>query len=173
MKKANVNEITKTALLLAIIAMIQMFGRFLPNSNFIVGSIVNACLLISVAAVGLRGAALLSILSPLTSLINNHAPIAAALLPFAPFIAAGNFLYALIFYLLMKKSKLTGIVVGSLAKFALLYAAINLFLNLLSFPKFAKILLMLFSWPQLITALIGGAIALAVIKNLEKSTYLK
>ena len=171
MKKINVASITKLALLLAIIAMIQMFGRLIPNGNLVVGSIVNACLLIAVATVGLRGAAILSFLAPFTSLISNHAPIAAALLPFAPVIVVGNFVYAAIFYYMMKKNKIAGVALGSVAKFGILYVGVTVFLSLMSFPKFAAVLLVLFSWPQLITALIGGFIALTVIKRLEKTGF--
>lgn len=173
MKNMNINSLTRLALLLAIIAMTQMFGRMIPDSNFVVGSIINACLLIAVSTVGLRGAGVLSILAPFTSLISNHAPIAAALLPFAPAIAVANFAYCLVFFYLMKKNKIAGVALGSLVKFGLLFGAINVFLNIMSFPKFAAVLLMLFSWPQLVTALIGGAIALTVIRRLEKINFNK
>ncbi len=169
MKRTNIQFLTRTAMLLAIVIVIQMVGRLLPNSNFVVGPLVNACLLISVALIGLKGGVIISIAAPFTSLINNHAPIATALLPFAPFVALGNFVFVVIFYFLMKKNKIAGVIAGSVIKFAFLYGAINAFLYVFDFPKFAKILLTLFSWPQLITAIIGGFVALAVIKVLEKN----
>lgn len=161
--------ITRTALLLALVIVVQMAGRFIPNSNFVVGPLVNACLLVSTALTGVWSGIIIAVVSPLSSLINNHAPVAAALLPFSPFIAVGNAVYVLSYYLLRKKSPLAGIGVGSVLKFAFLYFAIRLFLQIFEFPKFAKVLSLLFGWPQLITALLGGIIALAVIKALKGS----
>ena len=161
--------ITRTALLLALVIVFQMVGRSIPNNNFIVGPLVNACLLISTALAGVWSGIIISFLAPFTSLINNHAPVAAALLPFAPFVGAGNAIYVISFYLLRKKSPIAGIGIGSILKFGFLYGAITLFLRILSFPKFAKALLLLFGWPQLITALIGGVVALIVIVAVKRS----
>lgn len=166
----KIQFMTRTALLLALVITVQLAGRLLPNSNFIVGPLVNACLLVSTALAGVWSGLFISVVSPFSSLINNHAPVAAALLPFAPFVAAGNAVYVLSYYLLRKKSAAAGVGVGAVLKFGFLYLAINIFLQLFSFPKFAKVLLALFGWPQLITALLGGIIGLAVIKVLKKST---
>lgn len=165
----KIKFMTRTALMLALVVAVQMAGRLLPNSNFVVGPLVNACLLISTALAGVWSGVVVSIASPFTSLINNHAPIAAALLPFAPFVAAGNAIFVLSYYLLRKKSAVIGIGLGALLKFGFLYAAINIFLQLFSFPKFAKVLLVLFGPAQLFTALLGGVIALAAIKALKSS----
>jgi len=161
--------ITRTALLLALVITAQLSGRLLPNSSFVVGPLVNACLLISTALAGVWSGIIISVVSPFASLINNHAPVAAALLPFAPFVAIGNSIYVLSYYLLRKKSAVAGIGVGSVLKFAFLYSAIGIFLQIFDFPKFAKVLTTLFGWPQLITALLGGILALAVIKALKGS----
>lgn len=166
----KIKFITRTALLLALVVAVQMAGRLLPNNNFIVGPLVNACLLVSTALAGVWSGIIISVVSPFSSLINNHAPVAAALLPFAPFVAAGNAIFVLSFYLLRKKSAAAGIGIGAVLKFAFLYFAIRLFLRMFEFSKFAKVLTALFSWPQLITALLGGVIALAVIKALKNIT---
>jgi hypothetical protein len=163
----KIQFITRTSLLLALVITIQLAGRLLPNSSFIVGPLVNACLLVSTALTGVWSGIIIAVVSPFASLINNHAPVAAALLPFAPFVALGNAVYILSYYLLKKKSPVAGVAIGSVLKFAFLYSAINIFLQVFSFPKFAKVLTFLFGWPQLITALIGGIIALAVIKILK------
>ncbi|MHB1391587.1 MAG: hypothetical protein ACYCYE_00640 [Clostridia bacterium] len=83
--------------------------------------------------------------------------------------ALGNAVYVLSYYLLRKKNAVAGICIGSVLKFAFLYSAINIFLQLFNFPKFAKVLTFLFGWPQLITALLGGVIALAAVKVLKNS----
>lgn len=167
MNPKNTQFITRTALLLASVIIIQMTGRLIPNSNFIVGPLVNACLLISTALAGIWSGIIIAIVSPFASLINNHAPIAAALLPFSPFVAVGNAVYVLSYYMLGKRNPLAGIGIGAILKFAFLYSAINIFLNIFEFPKFAGILIFLFGWPQLVTALLGGIAALAAIKALK------
>ena len=165
----KIQFMTRTALLLALVITLQMAGRFIPNNNFIVGPLVNACLLVSTALAGVWSGIIIAVASPFTSLINNHAPVAAALLPFAPFVAAGNAVYVLSYYLLRKKSAIAGVGIGSVLKFGFLYAAINIFLQVFNFPKFAKVLTFLFSWPQLVTALLGGVVALAAIKALKNN----
>lgn len=169
MKTTSVRFITRTALLLAVVVAVQMIGRVLPYNNLIVGPLVNACLLIATAMLGLWGGLIISVVSPLTSLINNHAPVAAALLLFAPVIAAGNFVFVVSYYFIRKWNGVGGIIVGAILKFVFLLAGIRIFLNVASFPKFEKALLALFSVPQLITALIGGLLAVVVIKALRKN----
>lgn len=164
----KVQFLTRTALLLALTIVFQIAGRFIPNSNFIVGPLVNTCLLVATAFAGVWSGIIISVISPFTSLINNHAPVAAALLPFAPFVAAGNAVFVLSYYLLRKKSAIAGIGIGAVLKFGFLYAAITFFLQIFSFPKFAKALIFLFGWPQLVTALIGGILGLIVIKAVGK-----
>lgn len=165
--RKNTKLITRTAILLALTVVFQMLGRYIPlgpNSNFIVGPLVNACLLISTAASGLWGGAVVAVISPFSALITGG----AVPLPFLPFIAIGNFILVLLFYVL-RRNMIGGILSGSVLKFGFLYAAITLFLKVYTVPqKVFTVLSFLFSWPQLVTALIGGLIALIVIKALGK-----
>jgi len=165
----KVGMLTRTAVLLAVVVVVQMVGRSLPNSNFIVGPLVNMCLLIATMTAGVGGGIAIAILSPFTSLLNNNAPIAAALLPFAPVIAAANVIFILTFYFLYNKNKYVGVICASLLKFGFLYLLIRVFLNMFDFPKFTEKLIALFSWPQLLTALIGGLVALPIIKAVVKA----
>ena len=166
----KVGMLTRTAVLLAVVVVVQMVGRSLPNSNFIVGPLVNMCLLIATMTVGVGGGITIAILSPFTSLINNNAPVAAALLPFAPVIAAANIIFILVFYFLYSKNKYVGFVSAAVLKFGFLLLSIKLFLNIFDFPKFNDKLIALFSWPQLVTALIGGFVALPIIIAVKKAT---
>ncbi len=170
MNKAKIQFLTRTGVLLAVVVVVQMLGRFIPGtfSNFIVGPLVNMCLILAAMSAGIWGGVTIAVLAPFTSLINNHAPIAAALLPFAPFIALSNVILVVCVYYMYNKNMYVGVISGALLKFGFLYGAINLFLNLFDFPKFAEKLIAMFSWPQLITALIGGFIALPVVVQLKK-----
>jgi len=170
MKNNKVRMLTRTAVLLAVVVVIQMFGRSLPNSNLIVGPLVNMCLLIATMTAGVGGGITIAILSPFTSLINNNAPVAAALLPFAPIIALANVIFILVFYFFYNKNKYVGWVSAAVLKFGFLFMSIRVFLNILDFSKFADKLFALFSGTQLITALIGGFVALPIIMVVKKAT---
>ncbi len=166
--------ITRTGVLLSLALVFQLAGRYLTpligtNSNFVVGPLVNACLIIATASVSLWSGGLIAVAAPFGAILTG----AAVPLAFAPFIAVGNFLLVLCFYLI-KKNYYIGILVGSIVKFGFLFASIacflKLFQNILKIPqKVGEVLLVTFSWPQLITSLLGGTIALAVIKSLGKN----
>lgn len=172
----NVKFITRTAILLALTIVMQTVGRYIPlgpNSQFIVGPLVNACLLIGAAATGIYGGAVIALVAPFGAILTG----AAIPLPFAPFIAIGNFVLVLFFYLL-RKNKIAGILSGALLKFGFLFASVHVFVRMMNLPaKKADAMIASFGWSQLVTALIGGAIALAVIKalgnNLEMPVKMK
>ncbi|MCR4434556.1 MAG: ECF transporter S component [Clostridiales bacterium] len=173
MKSVKVRFIARTAILAALTLVFQSLGRFVPlgpNSNFIVGPLVNACLLIATATVGVWGGIIIAAIAPVGSLLTTHSPIASFLLPFSPFVAAGNIVLVLCFYFLLKKSKIAGIILGAVLKFGVLFGSVSFFLVVLKMaPKLAGTLYFLFGWPQLVTALVGGAIALIVLRALGKS----
>lgn len=170
MNTVKTKMITRTAILLALAIVFQMMGRFLGElNNFIVGPLVNAVLLVATAMTGLWGGTAIAVIAPFVSALTNKAEIAPIILQFSPFIALGNFILVLCFHLLRKKSQIAGVAVGAVLKFAVLFASITLFTRLLSInPKIAALLTTLFGWPQLLTAVVGGAIALIVIKSLKK-----
>ncbi len=160
--------ITRTGILLALVLLFQFLGRFIPlgpNSNFIVGPLVNASLIIAATFAGLWSGALIAVIAPFGAILTG----AAVPLPFAPFIAIGNFIFVL-FYYILRENKIMGLVAGSFVKFGFLYASIAIFLSLYSVPpKIATLLYFSFGWPQLVTAIVGGAIALAVMHPLKKT----
>lgn len=168
----SVRFITRTAILLALTIVFQYLGRYIPlgpNSQFIVGPLVNACLLISAATVGLAGGAVIAILAPVAAVLTTHTPVAAFLVPFSPIVAAGNFILVLTFILLKEKNKFLGIFSAAVLKFGILFAGAAFYLEILGLtPKLAKLIYFSFGWSQLVTALVGGILALLVIKSLEK-----
>jgi hypothetical protein len=162
--------LARTALLLAVAIAFQIFGKFIPYNNFIVGPVVNAVLLIATAAAGVWSGISISVIAPLVSAITNKAPIAPLVLGFSPFIIIGNIIIVLAFHFLRKKNAVISVAVGSVLKFGFLYAAISVFTSVVEMkPQVAATLTGLFSWPQLVTALIGGALALVILKLAGKS----
>jgi len=168
MKNTNVRFLTRTGILLALTLLFQFFGRYIPlgpNSSFIVGPFVNATLIIATTFAGIWSGTAIAILAPFGAVLTG----AAVPLPFVPFIATGNFIFVL-FYYLLKKNRLLGLATGSLLKFGFLFASIAAFLNLSKVPsKLAAALYFTFSWPQLVTAVLGSILSLIVIKALEKT----
>lgn len=165
---SNTRFITRTAILIALTVVIQMIGRFLPPSSnvFVVGPLVNACLIVATAFVGLWSGIIIAVLSPFTSLINNHAAIAPILFLFSPFIAIGNAVLVAAYYALKKKNQIAALIVGAVLKFAFLLGAMKIFASVRVVPA---PVIALFGNIQLITALLGGAVALVLIKALEKN----
>jgi hypothetical protein len=163
----STRRIAGTALLLALTAALQISGRYLtpflgPANIFVVGTLVNACLLIAVDYVGIRGAAVVAFAVPFTALLAG-APVP---LPFVPFIGAGNFLLVLMSHLFKRKA--IGVTVGAVAKFLFLFGAVAAFLRLTRLPAaFAGVLYFSFSWPQLVTALLGGVVYFAAARALN------
>lgn len=168
--KNKTKFLTRTALLLAVAIAFQFIGRFIPYNNFIVGPVVNAVLIIATAVAGIWSGTAIAVIAPLVSAFTNKAAIAPLILGFSPFIILGNFIIVLSFHLIRKKSKVAGVAVGAVLKFGLLYAAISIFTSVVKMkPAIATTLTNLFSWPQLVTAMVGGAIALVVLIAVGKS----
>jgi len=161
----TVRLITRTAILLALTIVFQTIGRAITLgqfNQFITGSLVNACLVVAAAATGLWGGAAVALLAPFGAILTG----AAVPLPFAPVIAVGNFILVLM-YILIKKNHILGIAVGAVLKFGFLFLGVNIFVNLMGIPaQKAPAMIATYSWPQLVTAVIGGVLALLVIKAL-------
>ncbi|MBN1572813.1 MAG: ECF transporter S component [Deltaproteobacteria bacterium] len=167
MLEKGTKVIARTAILLALTAAIQIAGRYFtsflgPMNMFIVGTLVNACLLISVEYAGIKGASVIAFVTPFTAVLTG-APVP---IPFLPFIGIGNFILVLVFYLL--KRRIYGIGVGAILKFSFLFASVAIFLKMTSLPaKLVGALYFAFSWPQIVTALLGGVVYLAVTRVLK------
>lgn len=183
----NLRLITRTALLLAVTLLFQELREVLPGtgtivSTLIIGSLVNLGLLVSAAIVGWRGSILISIATPIVALIQGHITIPVLI----PIVAAGNIILVLTFELLCRKlgcgQGRQWIALGTAAvlKTVFLWAAVTRFFVLLILPgmegyppaaveKISQTLSLNFSWPQLVTALIGGIVALAVIRGVKRA----
>ena len=172
-KQTKVLWITRTAILLALLVVLQAATVPLGN-NFITGSIVNAMLVISVMTCGLATGVTIAAISPVLPTLLGFGPV----WPLVPFIAAGNVVLVLIWHLIgnirtRNKYLAYGIalLVAAGAKFTVLYfgvvkVAVEMILRLPE--KQASVITFLFSYPQLITALIGGAVATIVFPTLKK-----
>lgn len=160
--------LTRTALLLAVTLIVQSLRLFVPVpplfSTFVIGSLVNATLLITLKAAGLLPALFLSIMAPLVAYFQQMLLLPVFILP----VAVGNSLYVGLFYLLSKRSAGLGAGAAAAAKTLALYLAFSwLFTWINISPKLASGILFVMSWPQFITALIGAGLAAIVSRRLD------
>ncbi|NLS78013.1 MAG: ECF transporter S component [Chloroflexi bacterium] len=157
-----------TAQFVALLALAVIIPN-LGMTQLVTGSLVNALLLLTVLWSGVTPALLLGMVTPLGAALRGVLPLPLWMM--IPFIAMGNALYSATFGALRRTNRWLAVGAAAAAKFLLLYGVVTLLvsrpLNLLiggsaqsvSIP--ASIATMM-QWPQLATALIGGAIALSI-----------
>ncbi|SHI13885.1 Protein of unknown function [Butyrivibrio fibrisolvens DSM 3071] len=177
--KITTKQIAVTGILLAICIVSQFFKNL---SVFITGPIINACLIIAVLTAGLACGIILSIITPITAFIITGSPVMSAVPAMIPMVMLGNAILVVFVWLLYKKINNSinkdirlcmGMIVGSVVKAAVMGLTISLWLlpTFLPQPMQEKMLPALqaqFSTVQLITALIGSALAFAIWLPLRK-----
>ena len=166
--------ITRTAIFIALLIVVQFATK--PLGQYVTGSLVNLLLIMSVMTCGFSSGLTVAVLSPVFAILLGIGP------PFwvlVPFIILGNCAIALIWYFIAVrafKDKFAGYLIalpaGAAGKFLILYLTIvrlllPLFLNLPA--KQAAVITAAFSFTQLFTALIGGALATAALPVVKKA----
>lgn len=173
--------ITETAAMLAVLVALQALTK--PLGQLVTGSCVNAVLAISVLLGGPVCGVTVALISPVLAFLLGIAPQILTV----PAIMAGNTVYVLLLHLIAGKgSKSIGRQIiawlGAAAiKFVTLYAIVVWLLcgvmaqSLLSSGAMKAPMLQAlpatFSWPQLVTALIGGAVAFLIVPILRKALH--
>jgi len=168
----NLKNLTRAAFLLAIAIIFQLIGRTFPGiGQILVGPAVNAILILAATICGLWLGVAVGILTPLLAWILGQ--LAAPLAPFIPFIIVGNLIFVILYYNFRKINKygdIIGIIIGAIFKFLFLFLSatkIVVALNIFTNPKIIKTLSVAMGVLQLITALVGGMIALVLLKLLK------
>ena len=175
----KIRWITETAIMLALLVALQALTK--PMGQLVTGSCVNAVLAISVLLGGLSCGLTVALISPVLAFLLGIAPQILTV----PAIMVGNTVFVVLLHLLADRSgkkmvkQIVAWVVAAAAKFAALYAIVVwLICGVLSKSLLAagvmkepmlKLLPATFSWPQLFTALIGGAVALLLVPVLRKA----
>lgn len=183
--KNKIMGVAQSGMMIALMIVVQLLAFVVPKSiplvsQIFTGSLVNFVLIIGAATVGFTGTVSAAILSPVLAFAFGQ-----MLFPqLIPVIAIGNSVIVAVTWFffrhdnLSKKSNiridLLGIVAGAVAKTAFLWAVIS-WIILPSFfagkVQIAQKLGFMFSWPQFITAIIGGVIALLILPVIQ--TYRK
>ena len=172
MKKETV-FITRTGMFIALLIALQVVTK--SFGQIVTGSCVNMILATCVLSCGLVSAAAVAVVSPFMAFLLG---IGTPIIQIVPLIALGNLVYVAVISVLRKRISISGywqdmipVVTASFAKFLALFLCVTkIAVPLLSLPEAkASALCVSFSWPQLITALLGGLIATEIIRLLKKA----
>ena len=177
----KIRWITETAVMLALLVSLQALTK--PMGQLVTGSCVNAILAVSALVGGLSTGLTVALISPVLAFLLGIAPQILTV----PAIMVGNSVFVVLLSLLADKSgkniakQVIAWLAAAATKFAALYAIVVwLICGVLSESLLAsgamkapmlKALPATFSWPQLITALIGGAVALLIVPVLRKALH--
>ncbi len=163
-------NLTRTGLLLALTLVFQSLRFLIPlppwMSTFLIGSLVNAALLVALQALGMRSALLIACVTPVVAWLQQLLPLPVFILP----VAVGNSLYIWLFSRLRRAGP-EWLAVGSaaLGKAAFFFLAFRGLLSVLELPPaLSTAILFVMGWPQLVTGLVGGFIAIYAWRRLEK-----
>jgi len=177
----KIRWITETAVMLALLVALQALTK--GFGQLVTGSFVNAVLAVTVLVAGLSSGITVALISPVLAYLLGIAPQILTV----PAIMVGNSVYVIALYVICGKDskkllrQILGWAVAAAAKFAALYGiVVGLICGVLSEsllaagtmkPPMLQALPATFSWPQLVTALIGGAAALLIVPVLRKALH--
>lgn len=183
----KIRWITETAVLLALLICLQWIGSMIPNpmiKQLITGTCVNCVLAVAALYAGYGSGLTVALISPvLAFFVGISQPITVA-----P-IMAGNACYVVLLRLIAGKPlwrQPVALAVAASTKFAVLYLLVVKIICGLAADAFlgkklgSQVLLappmlqpdklpLMFAWPQLVTALCGGIIALCIVPVLRKA----
>ncbi len=173
---SNVKKITETAVLLALLIVLQAITK--PMGQLVTGSCVNAVLAVAALVAGLWSGVTIALVSPVLAFLLGIAPNVVVV----PAIMAGNAVFVVLLSLLVKGTivqRVGGMAVAAAGKFAVLYVIVaKIICGVLSEsllasgslkPPMLKALPATFGVTQLLTALIGGGVALLIVPTLRKA----
>ncbi len=181
--KRNILWITRTAIFIALL----IAGQALTQSmgQLVTGSYVNLILIATALSAGMASGLTVAIISPIVATALGIGPLWAIV----PVIMLGNAVLVLIYALILRKGAAerfnakgfvlwpAAILSSSAVKFAVMYlGVVKIVLPIISSslkaPQIEKMTIM-FAFPQLFTALIGGGIAMfvvpAILQTLKKA----
>ena len=174
----KIRWITETAIMLALLVTLQALTK--PAGQLVTGSCVNAVLAVATLVGGLACGLTVALISPVLAFLLGIAPQILTV----PAIMAGNCVYVVLLSLLCGKDlvkRIAAWLIAAVAKFAVLYLIVVKIICGVMAPTLLaagtlkqpmlKALPATFSWPQLFTALIGGAVALVIVPVVRKALH--
>lgn len=171
--------LTRTAASVALVVLAQLAGKLLPAgaviagpfsmSQLITGSLVN-CVLLSAAGINrVWSGIVVGLISPVLAFFLGIGP---AIFAVTPLVACGNAILVAAAKGMERGNAFLTITVSAAAKCAFLWLSVPRLLSALGAPeKQMKAMSVMFSWPQGITALIGGLLALLVLRRYREEKH--
>lgn len=175
----KIRWVTETAVLLALLVTLQYLTK--PLGQLVTGSCVNAVLAISVLFAGVASGVTIAVISPVLAFLLGIAPQILTV----PAILVGNTVYVLLLHMLSDghgrslSRQIAAWSLSALGKFAVLYLLVaKLICGVLSDgliaagamkPAMVQALPATFGVAQLVTALIGGGVAMLIVPVLRKA----
>lgn len=187
--KKQIHWITETAVMLALLICLQWVGSFVPDQmtkQLITGSLVNCVLAVTALVAGMSSGITVAVISPVCAFLFGIAPNFITVAP----IMLGNACYVVLLRLILGKSvkpvwkQPVALGIAAIVKFGVLYLlVVELICGVASgallgkklgdivvlAPPMLKMLPTMFAWPQLVTALTGGTVALLIVPILKKT----
>jgi len=177
----KIRRITETSVLLALLITLQALTK--GFGQLVTGSCVNAILAVATLFCGLPSGITIALISPVLAFLLGIAPQVLTV----PAIMVGNAVYVAALFFLSDPSKAFSLrqifawAAAAFAKFTVLYYVVveiycgTMALSLMEAgtlkPPMIAVLSATFSWPQLITALIGGGLAMCITPVLHKALH--
>ena len=172
--KKKIRWITRTAIFLALLIAGQYLGK--AGGQPVAGSIVNTVLITAALTAGIYSAGTVAVLSPIFAALAGVAPNWA----FVPYIAVGNLVLVVAVSLIAGQKYKTksiriimnvvGVLVGAALKCLVLWQGVQIFIvPTLTEQAAVKTMKMFAFLPQMMTALIGGAVALIIAPVIKKA----
>lgn len=186
MMNKRIRWVTETAVMLALLIALQALTK--PLGQLVTGSFVNAILALTVLLVGISGGVTVALISPVCAFLLGIAPNFVTVLP----IMLGNVCFVMLLRLIAGARQRilwrqpVALVTAAFVKFGVLYLLVvqvicgvasgallgkKLGSVVVLAPPMLKLLPTMFAWPQLVTALIGGAVALLIAPVLRKALH--
>ena len=173
MKKLNKAQyLTRTAMLLAVavvfqnLRMLPILASSTPQSLFVIGTLVNLVLVISVDFAGAWAAMFIGVCTPVIAWMQGHLAFEIMI----PIVVAGNIVFSTLYFYIKDKNKYLGIIGGAIVKFVIFILTMPALISIFLFDKPEKVQSLIqynFSWPQLVTALIGGFLAIIISSSVK------
>ena len=160
-------QLTRAAILIAVALAAQGLRFILPLPGlvtmFLIGSLMNMCLVLMARLSSLRYAVPGSVILPCVAYLQGQLPF----IPMIPVVFAGNLVLVLVAH---KEQGWRLLLLGPLLKTLALWAGTGLVLSMLQLHGVAvRTLQTMMSWPQLVTAFSGIILAGIVLKRVNNS----
>ena len=161
----TLNSAKTRGLLFSLFLGIAIIVPAFIHIQWITGPVVNAILFIAAVLIGPMEAVFLGLMPSTVALSAGLLPLPLA--PMVPFIMLGNAVLVAVFYYLHRKNFFLALGLAAFLKFAFLHQTVVWLMSRLLEEEITAKLAVMMSWPQFFTALIGGAIAYALLKGLK------